>query len=246
MNIVVLASGGGVEKNTRFPPNLLLEINGKLLLEHFLDKLEFKNDFNLIFVIDYDDVKNHRLDKVISLSAPHSQISVANSPTKGALCSFMLTVDDLDFDKELLILNSNEILNIKYQDPLDQFYVNNADAGAVIFNSVKPIYSYVNIDDKKFVTFASEKNPISKNATAGFYWYKETSEFLVCAEDTILKNDSHNDLFYICPAFNQMILRKKSIFTYKIDEESYIPIKSSLQKERLVLQNQLNFDHENS
>ncbi len=237
MNIVVLASQGLSNNDSNFPPNLLLELQNKLLLEHFLDRFNFTGKFKIIFVVNQEDVDKHKIDKVIKMSTNLDvSVVVAHSFTKGALCSFMLSVDCLDLDDELLILNSNEIVNVDYQNIIDKFHNLNADAGVITFDSIKPMYSYVKVDNDNNVIFATEKNPISRNATAGFYWYKSTQSFLECAEDSLLKNDSHNDIFYICPVFNQFILRGNKISALEISNEHYIPIKSNFHKEKLILE----------
>lgn len=237
MNIVLLASRGNEEVNSKFPPNLLLEWQGKLLLEHILERINFIGEFKIIFVIDSQDLVNFKMDKVIRISTNHStSIAVASSVTRGALCSFMLAIDYLNLDDELLILNCNELLNIDFQEMVDKFHSVNADAGTVIFDSIKPLYSYVKLDNHMNVLHASEKNPISRNATAGFYWYKSTKNFLECAEDSILKNDAFNGNFYVCPVFNQLILRSQKVHAIKISNSLYMPIKSNFHKERLILE----------
>ena len=237
MNIVVLASRGSEQDNSNFPPNLLLELNNKLLLEHFLDRFNFSGKFKIIFVVDKVDVEKYKIDKVINMSSNMDMnVAVVNKVTKGALCSFMLSVDYLNIDDELLILNSNELINTDFQKAIDKFRNLNSDAGVITFDSIKPIYSYVQTDQDKNVLFVSEKNPISRNATAGFYWYKSTKNFLECAENSIMKNDSHNNTFFICPVFNQLILKGNKISALEIDNEKYIPIKSNFHKEKLILE----------
>lgn len=237
MNIVVLASRGSAKIDSNFPPNLLLELHNKLLLEHFLERFNFSSKVKITFIVDREDVDKYKIDKVIKMSSDMDvNVAVANSVTKGALCSFMLSIDYLDIDEELLILNSNELVNTDFQKAIDKFHDLNSDAGVITFDSIKPIYSYVQVDQDNNVLFASEKDPISRNATAGFYWYKSTKNFLECAENTILKNDSHNDIFYICPVFNQLILKGNKISTLEINNENYIPIKSNFHKEKLILE----------
>ncbi len=237
MNVVILASRGSEKIDSNFPPNLLLELHNKLLLEHFLDRLNFSGKFKIIFVVDKEDIEKYKIDKVINMSTNIDvDVAVVNSVTKGALCSFMLSVDYLNIEDELLILNSNELVNTDFQKAIDEFHNLNSDAGVITFDSIKPIYSYVQIDQDQNVLFASEKNPISRNATAGFYWYKSTKNFLECAENSIMKNDSHNDTFFICPVFNQLILKGDKISALEIDNEKYIPIKSNFHKEKLILE----------
>ena len=42
--------------------------------------------------------------------------------------------------------------------------------------------------------------------------------------------------FFICPVFNQLILKGNKISALEIDNEKYIPIKSNFHKEKLILE----------
>jgi len=108
------------------------------------------------------------------------------------------------------------------ESELVKFFVeNDADAGVFIFNSLHPRWSFVRTDEDGLVVEAAEKKPISNQATAGFYYYKKTFEYIKSAKRMILKGSDVNDLYYICPVFNEMILEQKKILTYSIDSKKY-------------------------
>jgi hypothetical protein len=62
----------------------------------------------------------------------------------------------------------------------------------------------------------AEKNPISDNATVGFYFWKKGSDFVKYAEQMIEKDIRVNNEFYVCPVFNQSIEDNKKIRIYEI------------------------------
>ena len=68
---------------------------------------------------------------------------------------------------------------------------------------------------------AAEKRPISRNATAGFYYFKKADYFFEAAKRMISKNASVNGSFFVCPVFNEMILQQLSIGTFRIKKEQY-------------------------
>jgi dTDP-glucose pyrophosphorylase len=72
------------------------------------------------------------------------------------------------------------------------------------------------VDDNNLVTEVAEKNPISDNATVGFYFWKKGSDFVKYAEQMIEKNVRVNNEFYVCPVFNEAIEDFKKIRTYEI------------------------------
>ena len=68
---------------------------------------------------------------------------------------------------------------------------------------------------------AAEKEPISKNAIAGFYFFNQGSHFVEAAKKMIV-NDAHvNGQFFIAPVFNELILMGKKLTSEKISTSQY-------------------------
>lgn len=220
MKTIVLMAGGSedFEKEGYKFPKYLLEINGKPLLEHFINSLSgFESDF--IFIVKKEEAQKWYLENVIRLLIPNAKIFKVEKETKGAACTALFAIDEINNDEPLLITNGDQILDMDYKDFLKSFA--GKDAGAAIFESVHPRWSYVKLDENGDVVEASEKRPISKNATAGTYYYKKGSDFVSSVTNMIKKDANVNGFYYVCPAFNEMILEQKKISTYKISREQY-------------------------
>jgi hypothetical protein len=93
----------------------------------------------------------------------------------------------------------------------------NADGGIVTFKATPPKWSFAKINENGLVTEVAEKNPISDNATVGYYFWKHGSDFVKYAEQMIEKNIRVNNEFYVCPVFNQSIEDNKQIRTFNVD-----------------------------
>jgi NDP-sugar pyrophosphorylase family protein len=91
-----------------------------------------------------------------------------------------------------------------------------ADGGIVIFKAVHPKWSFVKVDKNGLVTEVAEKNPISDNATVGYYYWKHGSDFVKYTEQMIEKNIRVNNEFYVCPVFNQAIEDRKKIRVFDV------------------------------
>jgi len=89
-----------------------------------------------------------------------------------------------------------------------------ADGGIVTFKATHPKWSFAKIDENNFVTEVAEKNPISDNATVGYYYWKHGSDFVKYAEQMIEKDIRVNGEFYVCPVFNEAIADCKEIRTH--------------------------------
>ena len=91
----------------------------------------------------------------------------------------------------------------------------NVDGGIVTFKATHPKWSFAKVNSETgLVTEVAEKNPISDDATVGYYYWKRGSDFVNYAEDMIDKNIRINNEFYVCPVFNQAINDNKKIRTF--------------------------------
>lgn len=230
MNVLILAAGSpAFDMGDGDYPLCLTEFDGVPLIEKIVEGCSSLKAQHFVFALRENEVNRYHLDNVVRQLVNDAYTVRVSQSTRGAACTALLCAEKIDNDDELLIISANELLNIDPLKPITSFREKNADAGAVIFHSVHPRYSYVRIDDSGAVVEAAEKNPISSNATAGFYWYRKGSEFVSAAEQMIRKGAQVDGLFYVCPVFNQMILGQKHITTFRIDSHNYQPLKTERQ-----------------
>lgn len=231
MNILVLAAGEHyVDSDDKNYPFCLSEFLGKPLIQLIAEQIEFNNGAS-VFLFQDKHIKKYRLDNVVRLlsNGNFSSISVPED-TAGAACTALLGVVSLDQNAPLLIVSANQYVDVNYEAFTKSMVDSNNDAGTIIFDSVHPRYSYVLLEND-IVTQASEKNPISRNATAGVYWFRNTSLFTQAVKQMIRKDARVDDMFYICPSFNELILNGMNIGTQRIDSSKYHPLKSISQYE---------------
>jgi len=226
MNILVLAAGEHyIDSDDKNYPFCLSEFLGKPLIQLIADQINF-NTGKTVFLFQDKHIKKYRLDNIVQLLSNGNFHSVSvPEDTAGAACTALLGVVSLDQDEPLLIVSANQLLDINYESFASSMNDSNNDAGTVIFDSVHPRYSYV-VLEKDIVVEASEKNPISRNATAGVYWFKNTAFFTDAVKQMIRKDARVDNMFYICPSFNELILRGMKIGVQKIETSQYHPYKS--------------------
>ena len=78
--------------------------------------------------------------------------------------------------------------------------------------------SYAKCDQDGFVTEVAEKKVISKNATVGVYYWKHGSDYVQSAEKMIKKNIRVNNEFYVCPVYNEFLLKKKKVKIHNVEK----------------------------
>lgn len=225
MNIIVLAAGEEYtsSKDNNYPL-CLKELSGRPVIQHISELIDFdKNTVLYIFQDKY--IKKHHLTSIVNLlSSERAMITSVPENTAGAAASALVGAVSLkDLQQSLLIISSNQLSNINYNDFYSYMTQNNYDAGTVIFEAIHPRYSFVSLNDENLVIEASEKKPISKNATAGVYWFKTTSSFIDAVKNMIRKDARTDNKFYICPSLNEIILAGGRVGVYKINNESYYP-----------------------
>jgi len=229
--ILILAAGKPVtDINGESYPICLAEFNGTPLIEKIFSSCKSIEDAKYVVTLKTDDIKKYHLDNIVSILQKDAKIVEIPTDTNGAACTALLAITHIDTPEDLLIINCNEILDENFSDIIDNFKERNLDAGIVTFSSVHPRYSYVRTDSNGYVIEASEKNPISRQATVGFYWFAHGNNFISATKDMIRKDASVNSLFYICPSLNELILKQARIGTYSIAPSKYHPLKNERQR----------------
>lgn len=222
MNILVLMSGNSEGfKDCPYPKNLV-EINDEPLAEHVLSKLTHLGKVHCL--VKKEEIAKFRTDAVLKLIDENINVIPVQGETFGAACTALLGIDFVNNDEPLIIVNGDQVINIDMQNVIDEFNKRKLDGGIIVFNSVHPRWSYVKINEENLVVQAAEKNPISKLATAGVYYFKKGKDFIRSAANMIKKNQSVNGLFYVCPAYNELVLEQKRIGVYHISKDLYNPL----------------------
>jgi dTDP-glucose pyrophosphorylase len=228
LNVLVLAAEDISDPMDPDYPAFLAEINGSTPLQNWISNSQ-KLSAKLHLAVSEGDAEKYRLKHVLKSNEFPVELVEIQGHTAGATCTALLAVANMQPDDSLLVLNGNEFLDFDFSEVLEGFIAQGASAGVVVFESVHPRYSYVRLNNMGEVIEASEKNPISRNATTGFYWFRFVSEFLMSAEAELLKNSSVEGHFYICPLFNELILSGKIVQSRKVPRTKYMPIKSARQ-----------------
>lgn len=221
MNIIIPIGGANKADGETEYIKSLQEIERKTVLQYVFESLKSVETTHFIVVIKRSDANKYHLDDIARLLRPGTEVVIAESQTMGAACTCMLAVDNLDMDEPLLITGSDQILLEPPEKILEDFQKNDYDGGVAIFDDVHPRWSYVKLDKHEHVIEAAEKRPISRNAVAGFYYYKKARFFFDAAKEMIRKNASINGSFFICPAFNEMVLQQQTIGAYRIQKDQY-------------------------
>ena len=223
LNILIPLAGSNqfFKESEYLYPKPLIEINNKTMIEHVIDNLnQIKQDKQFIFILNTDDCKKYHIDNIVNILTDYKcQIIRIDNETKGAACSAALAIQYINNDFPLIVSNADQVINDDIENIISKF--ENYDAGVITFESVHPRWSYVRVDENNFVIETAEKRPFSKEALAGFFYFKKGKDFISSIMSMIKKDASVDGRFYVSPTLNEMVLVNKEIKIYKIDNDKY-------------------------
>lgn len=218
LNVLIPMAGAG----TRFKeagysfPKPLIEVDGKPMIQLVVENIGI--DANFVYVCQKEHRKRFNLDTMMNLVTSNNTIIDIDYVTEGAACTALLAKEHIDNDNPLFFANSDQYVKWDSVEFMYTMQEKDCDGGIVTFKATHPKWSFAEIDENNIVKRVAEKDPISNNATVGFYYWKKGSDFVKYAERMIAKNIRVNNEFYVCPVFNEAIEDGKKIIAYEADE----------------------------
>lgn len=225
INVLVLLAGSSTpfrEAGYSYPKSLI-EIAGEPAVERVLAAYRPLEALGarFIFVVRGEENRRFHIGMVLRLLMPNAVVVETPGDTAGAVCTALLAIGEIDNDTPLIIANGDQIIDHDLTATIADFQGRRLDGGILVFKAVHPRWSYVKCDAEGLLIEAAEKRPISDLATAGFYWFAQGRDFVRAAERMILKDAHVDNAFFICPAYNEMILEQKRIGVHRMDPGGY-------------------------
>jgi CTP:molybdopterin cytidylyltransferase MocA len=230
MRLIVLMAGdsGLFQVAGHDYPKNLVEIDGEPLVQRVVDNLRplIEQASRAVFLVREEEDRRYHTGDVIRLLAPEAEVIGVPSLKTGAACTALHAIGHVDRDEAVLVANGDQVIEADLAEILAEFDRANLDGGVITFDAVHPRWSYVRVGEDGLVREAAEKRPISRLATAGAYWFRTGGDFLDGAMSMIRKDASVDGAFYVCPVYNELILRGRRIGTHHIDREAYFSLAS--------------------
>lgn len=235
-NVLVLMAGptdAFRDAGFSYPKNLV-EIGGAPLIQRVLEKLDVlkKKNARLICALRADEDSLYHTGSIVQLLYPQALIVLTPSPTAGAAATALLAIGEIDNDDPLLIVNGDQLIDHDISGIVSGFSKKDLDGGIIVFESVHPRWSYVRLNEKGFVVETAEKRPISNLATVGVYYFKTGHAFVAAAKAMIRKDARVNGVFYVCPAYNELILAGGKVGVARIPKEARLSLATPTDVER--------------
>jgi HAD superfamily hydrolase (TIGR01509 family) len=218
LNVLIPMAGAGsrFEQAGYTFPKPLIDVRNKPMIQVVVENLNI--DANFIYIVQKSHRKKYNLDTLLNLITPDCKIIEVDGLTEGAACTALLAKEYIDNNLPLFFANSDQFVEWDSNEFMYKMQEINADGGIVTFKAIHPKWSFAKVNENGLVTEVAEKNPISDNATVGYYFWKHGSDFVKYAEQMISKNIRVNNEFYVCPVFNQAIEDQKEIKIFNVEK----------------------------
>jgi len=226
MKIDLLILLSAVRKVEGGLPSMLSDVGGRTQLEVVLSQYNSLVDMGAtpIVTLQSSDCKFFHLDDIVKSIWSESSIVRIQGETAGAACSALLAIDSMNLKNPLLVVNGDHLLDVDLPKFVSELQRQSASAGLVVFDSLNPRFSYVRVDHNGRVEEVAEKKLISRNATAGVYYFSSGELFVksICA---LIKKQMHfGGRYYIAPSLNEVILSGGTVLAVKVPANKYQPL----------------------
>jgi dTDP-glucose pyrophosphorylase len=223
LNLVMPMAGRGKRFEMYDKPKLLVDVNGKPMMQAVLENIKEgigDRDIRPIYIF------NKKMDGKYGLSDLATSILTGyilrlDDFTEGAACTVLAAKEFINSGDPLMTANVDQIVDSPWLGKyIDRCFKTLTDGVILTYQSNEPYHSFVEVSGSGFVTRAAEKKPISNHATVGIYHWSQGQNFVTDAEDMIKRNIRYKDEFYLCPVYNQGIERARGFFIYEIPKEA--------------------------
>jgi dTDP-glucose pyrophosphorylase len=221
INIVIPAAGEGRRFNEAGfqKPKPFIDVLGKPMICHVIDNINI-DGARFILLVRKEHYESE-IETVNNIKKTfNAEFILVDKLTEGAACTVLLARKYINNDSPLLIANSDQIVDVSIAGFISDAGRRGLDGSIMCFEDNDTKWSYAKTDNNGYVTMVKEKEAISKNATAGLYYFSAGRIFVENAIDMIAGNDRVNNEFYAAPVYNYAINSGKKIGVFLIDKNS--------------------------
>jgi NDP-sugar pyrophosphorylase family protein len=224
VNIIIPMAGYGSRfSNAGYQtPKPLIDMFGKTMIETVIENLHPRqHDVRFIFICQREHYKAYGLEKIFNNCLDDSwECFQIDGITEGAACTTLAAESLIDDDAEVIIANSDQIVDCDLSDYINFARDSKVDGLVMTFKANDEKWSYISLDSQGFGLKVAEKRVISSNATVGIYYFSSGSDYKNAAHAMIKKDIRVNNEFYVAPIYNELINDGGKVRIWEISPES--------------------------
>ncbi|MGE0528718.1 MAG: glycosyltransferase family 2 protein, partial [Bdellovibrionales bacterium] len=225
LDIVIPMAGRGSRFTTAGydRPKPLIDVSGQPMIQRVIANLRPSFPHRFVFLVLEEHLREFALEaKLKGWAGAESAIVPVKTVTEGAACTVLLAEKELRIEADMVIANSDQILDVVLSDFILWSRKEEADGSIMVFEDEDEKWSFARLGRTGDVVEVAEKRRISNLATAGIYYFRSGRDFVTAAEQMIAKNIRVNNEFYVCPVYNEISQRGQRVVTWKIVQEQML------------------------
>ena len=237
MNIIIPLGGKGERfKSKGFKePKPFIDVCGKEIISYVLDSLKL-NDDDAVFIVHCASLENHLTFTKLKKKNPHVNFVRLSKATKGAAETILLGLSIISeshpSNRPCLLLDGDTFYT---NDIVSAFrpLVTNA-LTYFIDKELKPLYSYIDLNNESKVKAIAEKVKISDFANTGAYYFIKMTELKHYCDFIVCNNLTFNNEFYTSRVISKMLEDEHYFVGIKVDDNSILSLGTPEQVESFM------------
>lgn len=223
LNIVIPMAGAG----SRFKaqgydlPKPFIDINGKMMIEHVLDGINYPNaHYTLIIQKQFETENRDQLEKL----SKHYHVAFlsVDKLTQGACCTALASHEIINNNLPVIFADSDNIFdNLAFQNFVKDCLDRKLDGSLLTFNTQEACFSFVETDENGYALRTKEKEVISNHAITGVYMFRRGADFVKNAIDMMIYGDKAKNEYYMSNVYNHAIRNGAQIGIYDIHVQDW-------------------------
>ncbi len=221
---VVIPSGG---LGTRFVGSEFIGLKpfikffDKTMFEWLLIGFNSKKYDVSFFIIINENFKNAYAKEIQYLENSYNvKFKYINLLTEGTTATALFLFDDLNNSIPVLLANCDQIIDMNFDDYLDEHFNKEADGSLLCFDKEdSKKWSFVRIDQNNIITEVKAKDNITDIAVCGWYFWTKGSDFIKYGIEQIINLDKVGNEYYLCPVYNYAIKNNQKIIAIIINKD---------------------------
>ena len=206
-------------------PKYLLEVDGKLMIEHIVNMFPGEEDF--LFICNKDHFEKYNLKRLLKKIKPSSKIVSVDGGGQGPVYNTLLVKKYIKDQEPVLVSYCDFSVHWDYQDFKNKVLKSKADGSVICYKGFHPhllgpnLYAGVLAKNNNSITDIKEKHSFTENKmdtwqSAGSYYFRSGQLLKKYFQQLVEENINVNGEFYVSLVYQLLLRDQKKVSLYPV------------------------------